>query len=417
MSPDSKLAPKGVVNILTIHKSKGLEFPVCILAEGSKRFNLRDTTNNILLHPQLGAGFNLRNQHGVIYSTASHHAIKQRLLKESISEEMRVLYVALTRAKDKMIVTAAHKTPIRFLENLAAGLQGGQDTYRLQNTLTYAGWLFSAALLHPDCDNLRKAAGAPKLPLFAATGTIKALITPAPPVLQQTEQEMPSFEPDAQLEGQLQQMFTQTYTRAQLAAVPRKVSVSSLTKSEHAHILKRPSFMYSGGLSAAERGTAMHSFLQYANFADAQTDLQAELKRLVNHHYMEAEVVAQLDEKRIDAFLQGEVAHRINTAQQALREYPFITAIPAGYVDGTLPPQLQAEPVMVQGIADCVLINAETAEIIDYKTDKGKTAEDFVNTYRGQLLLYKRAVEKRLKVTVTKCTIYSLVLEKEIDVR
>ena len=116
------------------------------------------------------------------------------------------------------------------------------------------------------------------------------------------------------------------------------------------------------------------------------------------------------------AFLQSPLAARMREAKTLLREYDFITAVPAKFVDDTLPETFAHQPVLVQGIADAVLVNGDTAEIVDYKTDRGKTPEQLLQAYAKQLLLYRAAVEKRLGVRVERCTIYSFSLGREIPV-
>lgn len=116
------------------------------------------------------------------------------------------------------------------------------------------------------------------------------------------------------------------------------------------------------------------------------------------------------------AFLQSPLAARMREAKKLLREYDFITAVPAKFVDDTLPEPFAHQPVLVQGIADAVLVNGDTAEIADYKTDRGKTPEQLLQAYAKQLLLYRAAVEKRLGVRVERCTIYSFSLGREIPV-
>ena len=115
-------------------------------------------------------------------------------------------------------------------------------------------------------------------------------------------------------------------------------------------------------------------------------------------------------------FFHTDLAKRMLAAERLLREYAFLTAVPAKYVQPEIAPAFQNQPVLVQGIADAVLINGDRAEIVDYKTDRGKSKEQFRESYAQQLLLYKAAVEKRLPVKVTACTIYSFELGCEIDV-
>ena len=119
--------------------SKGLEFPVVILADTARRFNLRDTSNPVLFHPSLGLGMNLRaDGDGGLYSTVPHRAVRMAQRSEAVSEEMRILYVALTRARDKLIVTAPLQNPEKTLSALATTLAGtgGAEPYTLSQALS-----------------------------------------------------------------------------------------------------------------------------------------------------------------------------------------------------------------------------------------------------------------------------------------
>lgn len=432
--------PKGTVAIMTIHRSKGLEFPVCILADAAHGFNRMDARRAFLFHPVLGAGFNLRadaaGEGGSLYATAPHRAIRLAELSEGVSEEMRILYVALTRAKDKLIVTFPHANPNKLLRDLAVGLAGtgGAHPFTLAQQDCFAKWLCAFALLHPDCDALRKAAGGIVLPLRETTGHLHAEIVPALPALESgTLQEDGRAEtaggafqrkaaPDDALLAALLKNFaahTNQNPDAALSTLPAKLSVSAISHDTAQPVLARPAFLYKEGLTAAERGTAQHAFLQFANLAAAGRNLPAELDRLVQEGYLTDTLAEKLPQDRIRVFLQSSLAARMLNADVLLREYDFITAVEAQFV-AEVDERHAFVPVLVQGIADAVLLRTEngekTIEIVDYKTDKSKTPQQFVETYAKQLDLYRRAMEKRLGARVTKCTIYAFALSREIDV-
>ncbi|MFQ9990650.1 3'-5' exonuclease [Ruthenibacterium lactatiformans] len=421
-SGGTPVLPEGAVSIMTIHRSKGLEFPVVILADTVRRFNLRDTSNPVLFHPSLGLGMNLRaDGDGGLYSTVPHRAVRMAQRSEAVSEEMRILYVALTRARDKLIVTAPLQNPEKTLSALATTLAGtgGAEPYTLSQALSFSEWLCTAALLHPDCEELRKYAGGALLPVYAARGHMRARVVPAQPAGQAADEPsafVRTARPDAALLEQLLQNFGARYENAPLCTLPAKLSVSGLVHEGAAPVLARPAFLYKEGLTAAERGTALHAALQVADLAAAANDLPGEVARLVEGGWLDAALAGQLELPRMAAFLQSPLAARMREAKKLLREYDFITAVPAKFVDDTLPEPFAHQPVLVQGIADAVLVNGDTAEIADYKTDRGKTPEQLLQAYAKQLLLYRAAVEKRLGVRVERCTIYSFSLGREIPV-
>lgn len=412
--------PEGAVSIMTIHRSKGLEFPVVVLADTGRGFNLRDADSPVLFHPALGMGMSLRAGMGGLYSTAPHRAIRAALRAEAVSEEMRVLYVALTRARDKLVVTVPLADARKKLGALALSLAGtgGAEPYALGRASSFADWLCTAALLHPDCDALRRDAGAAALPVRPAAGHMDARIVAAP--LAAPSAAPPPFvrtaRPDEALLERLTRGFAARYEDAPLCALPAKLSVSELTHGDTPPVLARPAFLYREGLTAAERGTALHAALQFMDFEAAAADLPAELERLTAGGWLDAALAEKIERPGLEAFLKSPLAARMRAAKKLLREYDFITAVPAKYVDGALPGRFAHQPVLVQGIADAVLLNGDAAEIADYKTDRGKSPCQLLDAYAKQLLLYRAAVEKRLRVPVTRCTIYSFALGREVDV-
>lgn len=410
-------AVPGRVNILTIHKSKGLEFPVCFLADAAHVFNTSDLTARVQLHQKLGVGLALRAGH-TLYATAPALAVRRRIEREALSEEMRVLYVALTRAKEKVIVTFARKDPGRYLAGKAAALCGAAlGAYLLGSQRSLADWVTLAALCHPDAGPLLCHCGGAMLPMLPAEGRFVMGVEEQPQAAAATEERYElTAAPDEALAKEIADGFGRGFARAALAAVPVKMSVSEMAKPTATPVRRRPSILYAAGLTAAERGTAQHAFMQYAEPKAAANDLEAEIERLVAGGYLRPEAAAALDRAGIRAFLASPLAGRVEQAAEVLREYDFITAVPAGRVQPELPAALAGESVMVQGIADMVLVYGDHAEIADYKTDHGKSVQKLAAQYAAQLHLYKDAIEKRLPVPVTRLTIWAFELAEEVDV-
>ena len=223
---------------------------------------------------------------------------------------------------------------------------------------------------------------------------------------------------DAALLAALQRHFAWHYPREALLAVPAKVSVSSLVHAERNEAetpLRRPSFMYSSGLSAAERGTALHAVLQYADFAAARRDLAAELERLAREGRVSEVTAASADRAALEAFFHSPLMERMLSADRLLREYAFFTRIPAGSAAALAGP-LAYEPVLVQGVADCVIEKDGELFLVDYKTDRHRTPEQLRDLYAPQLALYREALQRRLGLPVARCSLYAFALGREIEV-
>ena len=429
-------ARPGCVTVMTIHRSKGLQFPVVFVADTGRRFNAADTRQPVLLHREYGAGLRLRPEQGEsMYKTAAYAALASVHAQETRSEQMRLLYVALTRAQDKLILTVPlgmTKTGNPFAKAAAFLAAGAGETLN-QQAGSFADWLRAALLVHPFGGPLRRLAGDLELPFVFTESEIMVTVQEAQPEPETPEQEPEAAEPvpaDPALVAQLQEGFAWRYPAAKLAAVPAKVSVTSIVHKAEQTTLERPGFLSKDGLTAAEMGTALHAFLEHADFAalaeakaagTLDEAIGAERDRQAAAQLTAPEIAAKLDAVRIRRFVQSEAFAKICAAQQVLRELAFITALPAAEVlaaQGSPAPDTAPEAqVLVQGIADLVLVYPDHLELLDYKTDRRKTAVDFVRAYKPQLDLYALAVGKRFAPKpVTYKGIYSLELGRLIEV-
>lgn len=404
----------GCVSIMTVHRSKGLEFPVVFVANTSHQFNQSDAIRPVLTHSRLGVGVMLRaGSTAKRYKTLPYAALAQAIRTETLSEEMRVLYVALTRAQDALIITiplkkaaSSLKTPALCAHAEATGPEA------MQGMSSWAGWLLTAVLLHPNSDALWAYTGL--LPHYLPTRmplTIKVL--PAPEAAPAPEP-APAPAPDEALLDTLRQSFAWRSPRAPLQKIPAKVSVSAVAHAARPVALERPAFLQKAGMTGAERGTAIHAFMQSVPFDGTAPDLDAEVQRQIDARLLDAGLADKLDLDRVRPFFESAVWRRIRHARAVLREEPFITALPAAQITPEAG-ECEAE-VLVQGIADLVLVYDDHAEILDYKTDRSRDAAFYIKEYAAQLQLYRRAFAQRLAVPVTKLTIYSFTLGEEIDI-
>ena len=404
----------GCVSIMTVHRSKGLEFPVVFVANTSHQFNQSDAIRPVLTHSKLGVGVMLRaGSTAKRYKTLPYAALAQAIRTETLSEEMRVLYVALTRAQDALIITiplkktdSALKTPALCAHAEATGPEA------MQSMNSWAGWLLTATLLHPHSDALWAHTGL--LPHYLPTRVPLTVRLLAAPEAAPAPAEAPAPAPDAALLDTLRQSFAWHSPRAPLQKIPAKVSVSAVAHATRPVALERPAFLQKSGLTGAERGTAIHAFMQSVPFDGSAPDLDAEVRRQIDARLLDPALADKLDLDRVRPFFESAVWRRIRHAKAVLREEPFITALPAAQITPEAG-ECEAE-VLVQGIADLVLVYDDHAEILDYKTDRSRDASFYIEEYAAQLRLYRRAFAQRLAVPVTKLTIYSFTLGQEIDI-
>lgn len=409
----------GCVTIMTVHRSKGLEFPVVFVAGTSHKFNLSDTNRPVLCHRELGVGLMLRAGNGTErYKTLPYAALAQTITSETLSEEMRILYVALTRAKDALIITVPMKKPESELKLPAlCACSGAVGPALLQGAGSWAFWLLTAALLHPDSDELWQYSEL--LPHHVKTDAPLTIRLVEPPEELEPAEPTAAAEPDEEFEQAVLERFDWHSPGEALREVPVKVSVSAVTHAAAQAVPQRPAFLQKSGLTGAERGTAIHAFLQSVPFDEKTVDLEEEKARQIRLKLLDPSLAQALDLDVVRPFFESAVWRRISQADEVLRETPFITSLPAcravPALAGASGPAAQAQ-VLVQGIADLVLVFDDHAEILDYKTDQSKNLDYYVQEYGAQLRLYRYAFAMRFRVPVTKLTIYSFALSQEIDV-
>lgn len=407
-----------VVRIMSIHHSKGLEFPVCILAGCSRNFHKE--RGEVLLHPELGLGARLRDpETGVRYTTLPRDAVALELERDEMSEELRVLYVAMTRAKERLILVTSLKNPARTLGKLATRITEEEriQPYAVRSVSSISDWLLLCALRHPDGRALRELAGAPEeIAVSCETPWKIRIVTPVPKV-QEEEKTVPAAQPDPALRSRISRRLNFVYPYSALNGVCAKVAASELAAKQTAlsfSASSRPAFLSESGLTPAERGTALHAYLQFADYRKAAADPAAERDRMVRQGFLTGQQAAALDLNRVSLFLASPIAARMLVSDRMEREYRFSVGIPASRVDPGLTGAAGEEQVVLQGAVDCVFREGVDLVIVDYKTDRMKNPAELWLRYRSQLALYRYALEKCTGFSVKQCLLYSFYWNREI---
>ena len=423
--PEQGQSRPGCVTIMTVHRSKGLEFPVVFAADLGREFNKEDLRAAAVFHPQLGIGLTLRAGQGGTYVTAPYRAVQSALAQEGLSEEMRVLYVAFTRARDKLVMTMPTKNALKLAQKMALRIfSGAPEPYLLEHCASRGEWVMQAVMAHPQAQSFCRQLEVEVMPQplasereladrFTVSLEADEVSEPAPacPV------HLPEAAPDEALACALREHFAWQYPNEALTRVPAKVSVTALTHEAAEPTLERPGFLYKEGLTAAEKGTALHAFLQHADLAAAAADPEGEARRQVEAKLLDESLYEKMDFSRLRQFFAGSLFARMQSAQKILREYEFITARPAADAAVDKTGDYGQAQVLVQGVADVILEFDDHLELVDYKTDRNKTPDQFIAAYRPQLLLYAAAIRRRFEKPLTKLTLYSFSLGREIDVQ
>ncbi|WP_026476628.1 helicase-exonuclease AddAB subunit AddA [Alkaliphilus transvaalensis] len=406
-----------VVRIMSIHKSKGLEFPYVIVAGMGKNFNLRDSNDHVLLHKELGLGPRyVDSQLRVTRDTIAKIAMKDQIKIESLSEEMRVLYVALTRPKDKLILIGSMKN----LEKQCKKWTKGLGNYSLFNAKCYLDWVGSVLIRHPLGEKLRELAGdfdpqyffedESKWTIsFADRGSILAEKVVA--LNQQAEYKEklsnPGLQSNSNLVDPIQERLNWQYPYEKSLKIPSKLSVTDIKESHFkrveslAHkippLVKMPKFMESvKEFSPAEKGTILHFVLQHLQLKTPKdlTTIEEEINMMIVKELLTAEEAETVDVGKLVTFFNSEIGIRMRASDHVYREVPFnLRKKAVDVIDGLIDCD---DELLIQGVIDCYFQEGEDLILLDYKSDfvLENNLWEMKNKYESQLELYQEALEK-----------------------
>lgn len=409
---------ENVVRIMSIHKSKGLEFPVAIISRTDKKFNQKDLNESILLHQDIGFGMQYINYDRKIeYTTATKEAIKIKTKEESIAEEMRILYVALTRAKEKLIITGVENDFTKSIEQKKELLEiYEKENYKinhlvLKKYLSYLEWIELVYLNHQDIENQIT------LNKIAKKDVLKAEEN-------QEEQEKRNIELPEKIDYEkINEILNWQYKYKEMTNIQSKMSVTKIKElknnetQKQQHIEIKPKFMLDKTkVSSAERGTITHLILQKLDFTKEYS--KEELAQFVNN-LCTKNIITQIQKdsiniEKIYQIINTQFIKNLKNAKEIKKETPFYTYINTKEIYNTQ----NSENILVQGIIDLYYINQQNEVIlVDYKTDYVEgSGEELIDKYKVQLEIYKKALEESLKEKVKHVYIYSIYLNKEIEI-
>lgn len=465
-----------VVRIMSIHKSKGLEFPIVIVSGMGKNFNKQDTRSKMVLHPELGIGLDYMDGKKRIKSpTIAKKAIAKQIDLENLGEELRVLYVALTRAKEKLILTGTLKDApekLEFFRQQAALYAHSSDTTAIpyltrESAAGYLDWILPAVLSYGD-----------KYPV--------RIVEAAELVLDEVENQLEQNEnlteriveieaADTQLVGQLKQRFSQRYPYQTDILRKNKYSVSELkhramrekfeaeqeetipafleepvTPTIPLFIQREESVEQETANRGALRGTAVHRVMECYDFA-SEKSVHEQMEAMEKEEKITADMRALVREQTVADFVSSETGKRMALAQRGgalYREKPFVMGFTEeeleryGFGAGAQMIENEAQTenaqqeimsenvsqenhmheedlTLIQGIIDVFWIEDDGITVLDYKTDRVDTAQELIDRYATQLKLYADALERVFatrKLKVKEILIYSFRLEKLISI-
>lgn len=433
-----------VIRIMSIHKSKGLEFPVVFLSSTGKQFNLMDLNDSVLLHQEMGIGVKYIDYDKQIqYDTLSKASLRSKMLIETLSEEMRILYVALTRAKEKLIITGIkndyQKDFLKMSEQVERYIKkdGKINTILIKKYKKYLDWILLVYEYEKE-----KNKNCMLLNIYKKKDILnrcKKIQKEKVNVIEELNKKEITKEEFKTLE----KILNYTYPNKLATTIPTKTSVTKLKQVEQEKLdigieeligkqrnledkiedvieFPKPQFLKleeKNKLTGAQKGTLIHLCMQNL---DEKVDYNLiKVKELINS-LVEKQIITRIEADNINPFkilefTKSEIWRELKTAKLIEREKPFYLNIPAN----TIYNEEIEETILVQGVIDLYYVNKNNELIlVDYKTDyieKNKKYE-LVNKYKKQLELYQEALEQSFNKKVSKKYIYSTCLGQAIEI-
>lgn len=418
LKPAGSTGSGNCVRIMTVHGSKGLEFPVVFLCGTSKQFRT-DRSDQTMLHPELGFACPRRDKEtGARFTTVPQLALMHELRRYNLAEEMRILYVALTRPKERLIITCCQKNTEKYLGKLASDAQCGErlDPFNVSSAKCEADWILTALLRHPDAVDLRLAAGLGE-DVVIPDDTRWRFSTVRDDFVETAEAALPE-EDDEPLDEEVYRILAERqswkYPFAASEKIPAKAGVSALTHQDMHRKMLFSAKPQNGTLSGADRGTALHTFMQFCDFEAAKADPKAEIRRLLEKRFISEKQAEVIDPRKIIAFFESGLYLRIERSPKVWRELRFLRGLSAaelGYEGAS-----DEDKITVQGVADCVFEENGKLVVVDYKTDFVDDIEELRERYAAQLNMYKKLLSETLGKEVVSAVIWSFRFGKELEV-
>ena len=417
-----------VVRIMSIHKSKGLEFPVVFLCSTAKKFNMQDLNDNILLHQDIGIGPKyIDYERRIEYNTLAKIAIAEKIKTETISEEMRILYVALTRAKEKLIITGLSKD----IEKEQKKKKDLLETYNekninpniLKNYKSYLDWIELVYL-----NNINEMKDIIDLKIYTKDELLQKW----------NKEENESIEETDEIKGleeisenkKLKEILDWKYKNIEASTIQAKTSVSKIKEIENKNLefifedkieynvqnMKKPKFLQNSvNITNAQIGTLMHLCIQKLDEKQDYTYEKIEnlIEKMIQNEIITKQEAEKININKLLSYTKSDLYKNLKKAKEIHKEQPFYMNIPANEIyDVNI-----EEKILVQGVVDLYYIDEnDNIILVDYKTDYVKKDEkELIEKYQKQLSIYKQAIEEALQKEVYKTYIYSIYLDKSIE--
>jgi len=438
-----------VIRIMSIHKSKGLEFPVVFLVNSNKQFNEQDIKKEpVLLHQELGIGAKYIDYNAQIkYDTLTRQAVKNIIKTESISEEMRILYVALTRAKEKLFITGTSKNLSKKLE----GLEKQTEIYHknkekinpvlVKKYKSYLDWILLVYQYEKNSTQDLLELNVIDRDIFSKLNKTDIQEINSQKIKELMENK--NIEISKEQMEDIKNKIEYEYQNKLATTIPTKSSVTKIKQMQQKTLgvniesldenptdvqenkekkidFGKPKFLQNDEeqkITPAQRGTLVHLCMQKLNFKEEYNleKISELIQKLKNKEIITEKESKAINMSKIFAFTKSDIAKELKEAKEIYKEKPFYINVPAREIYE----ENCKENILVQGIIDLYYIDKDdNLKLLDYKTDyvEPGNEQELVKKYSKQLELYKEALEEALNKKVKKVYIYSVYLEKTIEI-
>ncbi|WP_458408213.1 helicase-exonuclease AddAB subunit AddA [Anaerotignum sp.] len=432
------------IRVMTIHKSKGLEFPVVFVSDMGKAFNEMDSREKVIFHQKWGMGMDWMDlDKRVSYRTLSRMALADAIRMENLAEEIRVLYVALTRAKEKLILTGTTKDLEKSLWKWSQTAETKQQTlplFRLRRAKSYFDWVMPAYMRHPGFEQNADAWAEMDYRFGKEDSQWSFSILTRDTVLQPVDEEQKlaeeqqeyfaGWESPAEMTAQREEIFrilSWQYPYGKETKLPAKLSISEIKRKYQEEmsgelqtvpkIIRLPEKQEAKGLTGAQIGTAMHTVLEECDLRKEydKEGLEELISGLVKKGRLTEEEAKAVRGRELLQFFKSRLAQRLRVADKIETERTFSLLMQPKELFFGKEYETVTDTILVNGIIDCYFVEKNQVILLDYKSDRIYDEEELKERYRIQLQLYKLALERALSLPVAETYIYSLAMGKEIS--
>lgn len=416
----------GAVTMMSIHKSKGLEFPVVFVCGLSRQFNRESVRAQVLCEQELGLGLmSIDEKNRVRYPTIAKRAIASKITSDSLSEEMRVLYVALTRARDRLIMTYASQTLAEDIREIALRMDVGDRELLTRDVVCSGEWVLTTALRHTEAGELFSLGGKPENTELGQPQWLIRVGNSTPPsrrkeILDDGEASMPTH-----ILPLIEKSLSFKYPYAEATVTPSKqtatqrkgrakdVEIAQNTQDDrtytsYGHISYTPTKN-----AGADLGTATHAVMQYIRYdrCNSVESVLQEVERIAQANFITAEQASLVDCGQIAAFFATELGQQLQKHPNVLREFKF------SILEESLNSHADGDEILLQGVVDCAMVDDDGVTVIDFKTDyvTEETLEQKVLQYRPQIAAYTDAMSRIYERPVKASWLYFFRLNRFIQ--